>query len=531
MWPCKSIWARATRAWAYWITMVTATAAAFVNVAFLPLYSLANTPGSAGSRIGPIIAQVPWNIVIIGYTVAFLVVRGKWVHGRAFTSLLADYVFLTVLSAYGLATNIAKVALDHMDFFNASYLEQNTTRVAWNVGAASFVLNWIVTALLVAILAFEILWTYSARRVGLDVPLRKPFAYEAPVGTQRIAIEGREKSDEATLGWHAHTQPEASTSGLESQTRPTSVASPHILTTQATPSQASPTAPPADHQDDLPCYSEGNSTAAAYYAAAAAYIAAAEMAATRQANTLSATSSTNVARTSNNSLPIRGKDTDGPIDVSSIGHSHGPERSPMPSAFVPASLPSATEVEREPTQAVGRVSSPLEAFKRDTLTLLRSQPGDGRPLPDPPQSHPRVSTTPLTTSLSSQALQSHSSLPATKITTPDPSHPLPPLPPRATTPDPSHPVHPLPPLPPAVVTEVAAAVRARGRPGASEELRAWKRAVVDALEREDDEIPQWKRDILDALERADTPQATTRVQPADREESVNEAEDEPSRST
>lgn len=51
MWPCKPIKARATRAWAYWIIMVSAVASAFVNVAFVPLYELADDVGRGG-RVG-----------------------------------------------------------------------------------------------------------------------------------------------------------------------------------------------------------------------------------------------------------------------------------------------------------------------------------------------------------------------------------------------------------------------------------------------------------------------------------------------
>lgn len=60
-----------------------------------------------------------------------LVVRGKWAHGRTFTSLLADYIFLSVLSAYGLATNIAKAALAHAKFFGEPFEAPNVIRMTW----------------------------------------------------------------------------------------------------------------------------------------------------------------------------------------------------------------------------------------------------------------------------------------------------------------------------------------------------------------------------------------------------------------
>ncbi|BEJ16799.1 hypothetical protein CspHIS471_0602000 [Cutaneotrichosporon sp. HIS471] len=486
--------------------MVTATAAAFVNVSFLPLYSMVNEPGAAGSRMGPIIAQVPWNIVIIGYTVAFLVVRGKWVHGRTFTSLFADYIFLGVLSAYGLATNIAKAVLNHTDFFDTPYDRTSTMRAAWNVGAASFILNWVVVALLIATLAFEVLWTQSAKRADINAPLQRPFAYEAPVTPQSFTIDDQEKDDEAVLVSHVDARLEASTSGLHSRASPTSPTSPITHPAQpspgptSTPSEASPTAQHMGHQEDLPGYSEGNSTAAAYYAAAAAYIAAAEMAAGGRGNTLSASSPSVMRRTSNHSLTVRDRDSDGPIDVSSIGHNHKRRRPSTSSNFAVTDLPSAPEVERDPTQAMRRVSSPLETLKRDTLALLRSQANEARTLAVPPESYPRLSTAPFSaTSLPGQFHHSQSSLPPPRITTPDPTH----FPP---------------PLSPDVATEAAAAVRARGEPGDSDELRAWKRAVLDALEREDGDVPHWKRDMLDALERADTPHTETRAREDVREE-------------
>lgn len=58
-----------------------------------------------------------------------LVVRGKWAHGRTFTSLLADFIILSLLAAYGIATNIAKTCLGHAVFFGA--YGERSARVAW----------------------------------------------------------------------------------------------------------------------------------------------------------------------------------------------------------------------------------------------------------------------------------------------------------------------------------------------------------------------------------------------------------------
>lgn len=52
VWPCRPIVARATRAWAYWLIMVTAIASAFVNVAFLPLYELVDVADARRERVG-----------------------------------------------------------------------------------------------------------------------------------------------------------------------------------------------------------------------------------------------------------------------------------------------------------------------------------------------------------------------------------------------------------------------------------------------------------------------------------------------
>ncbi|CAK9779531.1 unnamed protein product [Cutaneotrichosporon oleaginosum] len=423
-----------------------------------------------------------------------LVVRGKWAHGRTFTSLGADYLILSALSAYGLGTNIAKSALSHYEFFSKPLEGDTVTRLAWNMGAASFVLNWAAAVILIFTLAFEFLWTTRARRVGFAAPLRRPFAYEPPVRAQNFTVDEHEEKVEEVALVTPLDKAEGSTSRLQSRNSPTSPSTaPTHSQLEPDPSsstRASATAQPEEHHEDLPGYFEGNSTAAAYYAAAAAYIAAAEMAASGRTNTFTASASDITGQHSEQSLAVTERDRDAPIDVSSIGHSH--KRPSTASGYPPADPPSPTRLERDPARAVRRLSSPLETLKRDTLALLRSQSTETRPLPTPPKAPP--SNTPSATSHPDQPLP-----PPTLSTLSTTLSTFPSLP---TTPRTSlfNPPHPLPPLPPAAA-QAAAAARARAEPSNSDELRAWKQAVLDALEREGSDVPQWKRDMLDALER------------------------------
>lgn len=364
-------------------------------------------------------------------------------------------------------------------------------RLTPSVGAASLVLNWSTATILVLVLAFEAVWTYSARRSGLHAPRNRPFAYEAPVRAAAFSIDDDEAKAAAAPEGHDSEKLQAkitplaspqspafasatSASGSRRSSRPLLGAlntGSHLTTATALTSPTSPGAP-RQQSEDLPGYFEGNSTAAAYYAAAAAYIAAAELAA---------------GGGSAGSGDVR-RSRGGPRRAGLIGGGEGlsdtpeavdsePRISPRrgssekrPAFPAPSGAPS----DIDPTLAVRRMSSPLDALKLDTLAMLHHS-----------ERHS-----------ASGSRRERASLPVL----------------------------------PSARTEAVAAVRARGEPrygvgsdggyggvevgeGASD-LPAWKRTVLDALAREgredegEQEMSQWKRDVLDALERAEVSGST-----------------------